>query len=152
MNIENRGKKASGGAMRATIGVIVLGLLTAASCAAQSAEIPKLNSCVTTNEGKANAYKLIALMTGQYYQAGDIGTAKKLADALEVTFDASVPCLKRRGVSDAEAEKIDVLMDAFIKPIQGATASASDSTAVMLAYHAYIAEIDTVKDSVQQSK
>jgi hypothetical protein len=113
--------------------------------AAQVVSAPPLNSCVSTNQAKVGAYKLIALMTNQYFQAGGIATAKRLADALEVTFDSSIHCLQVKGVSKEEAEKIDDLMDAFIKPIQSGDEKTPDVVAVAAAHSKFVTELDTIK-------
>ncbi len=140
-------------AIKRTMGILsLMASFGAASNFAQAPNKQTLESCSTPNSLRVKTSKWIAFATLVHYSNGSAAKATKLAEALETVYDTSVFCLVQRGVSKDEAERIDSLMDGFIKPIQGATTKAPEPDAVASAYRAFVAEIDTIKDVKDKGK
>jgi hypothetical protein len=119
--------------------------IAAPFCSAQAPDRQTLETCSTPNSARITTYKFIALGTYLHFNKGASAKAAKEAEALETVFDNSDYCLFRRGVSKEEVEKIDGLMDAFIKPIMGYASKVPDPAAVATAYRNFVAQVDSVK-------
>jgi hypothetical protein len=126
--------------------------LASGSSFAQTPDKQTLESCSTPNSVRITTYKWLALSVYVHFNNGATEKATKMASALETVYDYSQYCLEERGVSEHETEKIDKLMDAFIKPIQGSATKAPDPASVAAAYHALVAEIDTLKSDEDPRK
>jgi hypothetical protein len=124
--------------------VWVVGFLVCATPQLSMAVDAKPASVAGVDNAPMGAYRSLAQMSFEAFQAGDPTRAAKLARILERTWDKGEEYGGDRALSKknkALFEQIDAAMDAFIKPIIHAEIKSPDLVATKAAYEAFVTKL-----------
>jgi hypothetical protein len=105
-----------------------------------------LPGCTQSLTTRISVYDFLAYVAYREFQRTKYEDAGTAAKALEFIWDKTSGCMEHFGVNKQETQKVDELMDLFVKPLEFDSSKADPKT-VAEAYERFIHELDVAENS-----